>query len=232
MPIEIHCPKCNGRLRVPEERQGRKVKCPKCQSIFTAPEPVSEEVPPEPAAAVLPSSPAEDAIEEEPPRRRRARAVEDEEDDEEDDRPRRRGGRSRRRDGRRGREKPLFVDTRGAMAAVSGPAVALKIVGGICLALTTLGLFLNLGRGVGQMAWGVPGTGGSGQVAGSLLGLCWGGVVTAGAVQMSQLRAYGFAMTACIVAMIPASGCCILGLPFGVWGLVTLLREDVKNAFN
>jgi hypothetical protein len=35
-----------------------------------------------------------------------------------------------------------------------------------------------------------------------------------------------------IAAMVNlGSCCCVLGLPFGIWSLVVLLNEDVKNAF-
>jgi predicted Zn finger-like uncharacterized protein len=37
--------------------------------------------------------------------------------------------------------------------------------------------------------------------------------------------------TACILAMIPCVNCCILGLPFGIWGLVVLNKPEVKDAF-
>ena len=55
--------------------------------------------------------------------------------------------------------------------------------------------------------------------------------VLVGAIKMLRLRAYGLAMAACIVAMLPCQCCCILGLPFGIWGLVVLSKPDVKKAF-
>jgi hypothetical protein len=57
-------------------------------------------------------------------------------------------------------------------------------------------------------------------------------VAAVGAWKMKNLQSYGFAMTACCLSMIPCyNTCCILGLPFGIWGLVVLLQEDVKAAF-
>jgi len=35
--IEVACPKCEKRLRAPEERAGRQVRCPQCKSIFALP---------------------------------------------------------------------------------------------------------------------------------------------------------------------------------------------------
>lgn len=76
MPVESNCPGCGAKVRVPESLLGKSVKCPKCQSVFTAesPEAGFEEVP-----------------EDEPrPRRRRPEPVDDDDDDYEERRPRRR----------------------------------------------------------------------------------------------------------------------------------------------
>jgi hypothetical protein len=47
----------------------------------------------------------------------------------------------------------------------------------------------------------------------------------------STLSQYQLALAACIVAMVPCSCGCFLGLPIGVWGLVLLMQDDVKKAF-
>lgn len=53
-----------------------------------------------------------------------------------------------------------------------------------------------------------------------------------GAVSMMRLRNYGVAYTAAVLSVIPCcSGCYFLGIPFGIWALVVLNREDVKAAF-
>jgi membrane protein YdbS with pleckstrin-like domain len=52
MPISLTCPSCGVNLRVPDDRIGRKTKCPKCHLTFTVP------------------SPAETVHRENPPRRR------------------------------------------------------------------------------------------------------------------------------------------------------------------
>ena len=49
--------------------------------------------------------------------------------------------------------------------------------------------------------------------------------------QMRQLRNWGLSMAGAIVAMIPCSGCCLLGLPIGIWAIVVLIDNDVKRAF-
>lgn len=68
----------------------------------------------------------------------------------------------------------------------------------------------------------------------------WGGlglissiVIIIGAVKMKSLRSYGLAMTSTVLAMIPCtSPCCVLGLAFGIWSLVVLMKADVKSAFS
>lgn len=51
-------------------------------------------------------------------------------------------------------------------------------------------------------------------------------------VRMMQLRSYGLVMTGVILSMIPCcSGCCCLGIPFGIWALVVLNRPSVKASF-
>lgn len=53
-----------------------------------------------------------------------------------------------------------------------------------------------------------------------------------GAVQMYRGRSYGLAMMASIVALLPCTwSCCGLGLPFGIWALVVLLKPETKEYF-
>jgi len=39
-------------------------------------------------------------------------------------------------------------------------------------------------------------------------------------------------MAGSIVAMVPCNICCLLGLPFGIWALVVIVRPEVKDAFS
>jgi predicted Zn finger-like uncharacterized protein len=220
MPEQIRCPECDATLRVPDNLLGKSVKCPKCQTTFTAeldepaePERIVKE--PTRASSRRPSQPVEE---------------EDEDDDrypedEDEDRPRRR------------RRRRSFAE---AESAVAGPAIALMVVGGIAIGLAILGLVLNL-LGVGLLAANPRGMAGPqqadsarmfGSVVGGIIGICYGGIITSGAVKMKNLSSYGYAMTACIVAMLPCSACCLLGLPFGIWGLVVLNKPEVKDAFS
>lgn len=53
-----------------------------------------------------------------------------------------------------------------------------------------------------------------------------------GAVKMMRLQNWGLAMTSAILIMLPCAGCCcLLGLPVGIWALVTLNKPEIKSAF-
>ena len=56
--------------------------------------------------------------------------------------------------------------------------------------------------------------------------------VLLGAIRMKNLKSHGIAKAAAIVAVVPLVGpCCLLGIPFGVWALITLEKPEVRNAF-
>jgi len=57
--------------------------------------------------------------------------------------------------------------------------------------------------------------------------------VAYGALEMFRLKKRGPAWIACVISCIPClTGCCILGIPFGIWGLVALKDPVVRNAFD
>ena len=59
------------------------------------------------------------------------------------------------------------------------------------------------------------------------------GVAFFGALKMKDLKSYPFAMTSAILALLPCTFyiCCILGLPFGIWALIVLMKPEVKAEF-
>ena len=62
--------------------------------------------------------------------------------------------------------------------------------------------------------------------------LGFSGVILFGAWKMYRVRGYPWAMAAAILAMLPCSGCCVVGMPLGVWALVILNDSIVKSAFD
>lgn len=218
MPEQVRCPSCNAALRVPDSLLGKNVKCPKCQTTFLA---EMEEL----------EQPERIVREPLPARRSRAPQEEDEEElleeEEEEERPRRRRRRKRR-----------FAE---AESLVSGPATALLVVGIIDIILGMMDMLLPL-FGVSLLAMNGAGRRRGGNpddivftvIVYAILGITviiMGSLIIMGATKMKKLTSYGFAMTACILAMIPCVNCCLLGLPFGIWGLVVLNKAEVKDAF-
>jgi hypothetical protein len=50
--------------------------------------------------------------------------------------------------------------------------------------------------------------------------------------QLRQLRNWTLCRAGSIAAMLPCSVCCLLGLPMGIWSLIVLLDNDVKQVFD
>lgn len=58
-------------------------------------------------------------------------------------------------------------------------------------------------------------------------------IIIYGAVQMMNLKKYKLSKIASVLTIIPlTSSCCILGIPVGIWGLVTLRKAEVKSSFD
>jgi hypothetical protein len=124
---------------------------------------------------------------------------------------------------------------------INAPSIALMITGIVGGLLSLLMLIFNVfGFGLGALIAEEAGedalemlfSGGLGAVS-SLVGLAIAGFIIYGASKMKDLLAWGVAVAASIVAMIPCvSPCCVLGLPIGIWCLVVLFDQQVKSAFN
>lgn len=48
-------------------------------------------------------------------------------------------------------------------------------------------------------------------------------------IMIQQGRGWGFGIAASILAMLPCSFGCLLGLPVGIWALTVLFNDEVKN---
>ncbi len=70
-------------------------------------------------------------------------------------------------------------------------------------------------------------------IGSSFVGIVVAALVIFASLKMKELKQWGLAFTASILAMIPCiSPCCIIGLPVGIWCLVVLTKPEVKNAFS
>ena len=65
-----------------------------------------------------------------------------------------------------------------------------------------------------------------------IVGLAIAVVRLIGAIKMMKLQAYGLAMTAAILTLLPCGTCCcLLNIGAGIWALVVLAKPEVKSAF-
>ncbi len=66
----------------------------------------------------------------------------------------------------------------------------------------------------------------------AVLALFCGAIILLGAIRMKNLQSRGLAMTSAILGIIPCtSACCLLGMPFGIWGLVVMNDPSVRPYF-
>lgn len=120
---------------------------------------------------------------------------------------------------------------------VKGPAIGLMVTGGIGGLLSLWGMvasFLGMAAvpGMGEMYGGMDdGMFTAINVVSNLVGLAVCGLIFYGGMQMRELRSYGLAMTSSILAVIPCFGCCLIGIPIGIWAIVVLMKPEVKEAF-
>jgi predicted Zn finger-like uncharacterized protein len=226
------CPSCKRKLLVPDELQGKSVRCPTCETVFTAASDADVASVP-PPTAVEPSGLERIHADEEPLARERH--------DREPSRPRREDEDDDYYDG------PEYAihgrgSHRAALAAVSAPATALQVVSGILVAINIIFLFLRMvgialplaAGGAGpidqrdRLMMVVQGTAGVGS---SVLGLVLSILIAVGATKMKRLESRGWAMASSIIAIIPCTGCCVLSIPFGIWALVVLNKPEVRDNF-
>ncbi len=130
---------------------------------------------------------------------------------------------------------------RSAHSLVRAPAIALIIVASIALVFGILGLLgdvvLIASGAIAELEARNEGpiskeTTVAVRVIWGILLLVASSFVLYGAILMKNLKSHGVAKAAAIVAMVPLVGpCCLLGIPFGVWALITLEKPEVRNAF-
>ena len=140
-----------------------------------------------------------------------------------------------------------FADEKRIREQVKAPAIGLLVAGGlnlIALLVGAVGMFVELlfmhpavhfgppvGHTLGPM---LSGPGPEFYVRFGVFVLVVFAVPTVfillGAFRMRRLETYGLAVAASILAMMIPPGF-LLGIPFGIWSLIVLLRSEVRNAF-
>jgi hypothetical protein len=132
-----------------------------------------------------------------------------------------------------------------AKGRVQPPAICLIVLGSLGLALhLALLAFGVLGVGLSQLTKAPPlaspgqraivamvGLGAT--VVFRLFALIFSALIVFGGARMKSLRSWGLSLASAILAMLPCvSPCCILGLPLGIWAVVVLADEDIRNSFH
>jgi hypothetical protein len=121
------------------------------------------------------------------------------------------------------------------------PAIGLITVGSLGLLVGIALLGINLGglsvlgiadKDDDEMGKGMWVASQAKSIRYSVVAIAWGLSVLSGGIQMRNLSHYKTVLGACILAMLPGNCSCLLGLPFGIWGLVAINRGDVKREFD
>ena len=124
-----------------------------------------------------------------------------------------------------------------AAGKVATPALVIQILAGLSVLANLVSVAWNILIMVGAVSAGSGDARFSGMMSGGIslalnaLGIFTNAFIIFGAQKMKSLEGYGMAMAACILMMLPCSCCCIINLPVGIWGLVTLMDANVKASF-
>jgi len=203
----IQCPSCGFQLRLPAEFYGQTVECPKCHNQFTAPAPTVQ-----PAGVRPPPGRDYDAS---------PRAAYD--------------------------NLPAEINRERAASAVKAPAIIMIVLSSF-MALAAVYSAATAEKGMKDMKeleenkdlpkeWrdGIkkyneimtPGLIMGTNLAVAALSL----VILLGSIQMLRLKTRWLAILAMIFGMIPIGACCCVQTPIAIWGLVVLMRANVRDAF-
>jgi len=219
MPIEFRCKQCARLLRVPDDAAGRQSQCPECGAVSPVPAPsVGGPLPGEGPFGPRDRGPSGPGVPQWAPPSDSENPYQA---------PTQYG---------QAPEYPFaWGDAAAAAARVTGPAVALIVIGALEIATQVWAVFVSLMeiRAGGPLQVGPWANLASPEaiVIGGAIGVILGIVVIWGGVKMRNLESYPLAMAAAIIAMIPCFWpCCVLGLPFGIWALVVLSDPLVRAA--
>ncbi len=147
-----------------------------------------------------------------------------------------------------GQGGPTHRAPKGNTGAIKAPGIALLVVGILDVLHGIFSIVMNLvmpqqanaadlADAPPEMAEFLNFMNESGPMFNIGLGLLWiilSGLMILGAIKFMQLKSYGLAMTATIIAMIPCTGvmdCCIVEVGIGIWALVILLQATTKPMF-
>ncbi len=219
MPLEFSCGQCGRQLRVPDDAAGKMTRCPACGNIQRAPTPDVGSAPAPPSAEPINPFAERSSLErsESPLGPTSSKPFADQT-------TQHNPYAAPSYPGNYG--QPYVVDEAYARAKVQGPAMALMILFGLELAFMVFaGAIRLIASATGHAdAWDA--------LAQFLFFIPLFALIVHGAYKMYRLENYNLAIAAAIFAMLPCSGCCILGVPIGIWALIVLQDPRVRAAFH
>ena len=68
-------------------------------------------------------------------------------------------------------------------------------------------------------------------VVAALFAIAWNGAIGYAGWKMRKFESYTWCMVGAILAIIPCGGCCLLNMPAGIYALVILNDQQVKDHF-
>jgi hypothetical protein len=215
-PLDLECPQCQKRLRVPATAVGKRIRCPACSHVIDVPAEMGTTAePPKPRSTPRRKEPEPEPDSHDEPSR----------DDGDDDYREKRSVRRRRSPG----------------GPLTGLAIVLLVIASLSLLLDLFNCGFAIFGPEPEVNAQDPAIlqqiakSSHGPLAASMQGgLAIMAIVTiVGSIQMLRRKTWGLALTACILAMIHiGSCCCVLGLPIGIWALILLVNPDVKDSFS
>jgi predicted Zn finger-like uncharacterized protein len=229
MPNTIHCPSCQRELRVPDELLGKKVKCPACSTTFTA------------AVAGPEAGATPPVLQQSEPQQPSSGPMAGEGGD---------VGAARDQDYEPSLRPSSQRRSRG-LAIMRAPAICLLISG--VLSILVVGYFMVVALALTRAqletqmkAQGQAQTREQQEAAEKVIPLFIGPgpavfhlffigvnlVIILSAIMMLVGKMRWLAVLGSILAILNFDcGCCLLGIPFGIWSLIALNSADAKSAF-
>ncbi len=135
-----------------------------------------------------------------------------------------------------------------ALAQVQGPGIGLAIYGGLMMLMGLAGLVatavMPTGSQLGQLPPEAPeflrkamemqaSMPPWASYLQSLIGLAVFAVVLMGGLRLMKLRSKGLVMAGAVLAIVPcfSSCCCLIGMPLGIWVIMTINKPEVSSQF-
>jgi hypothetical protein len=117
---------------------------------------------------------------------------------------------------------------------IMAPAIAMIVISGLTLfLLAILGLIQIVLFAAATAKWGLPELDArtAGQIGGFVIALGIQAVILSGALKMLKCQAYGQALTAAILCILPCTAA-FLGIPIGIWAVIVLCLPRVRAQFS